>query len=63
MFVDVPFGKTSVEVFGSPIKLSGTPPRTNGVVPELGQHNHEVYVQWLGITPERYEVLCNAGVI
>lgn len=63
MFVDVPFGKTSVEVFGSPIKLSGTPARTNGVVPELGQHNHEVYVQWLGITPERYEVLRNAGVI
>jgi CoA:oxalate CoA-transferase len=63
MFVRVPFGKTSVEVFGSPIKLSGTPPRTAGAVPQLGQHNHDVYVGWLGISAERFEALCRGGVI
>jgi CoA:oxalate CoA-transferase len=63
MFVQVPFGDVDVEVFGSPMKLSGTPPRTAGAVPQLGEHNREVYVDWLGIEPERYEALRSAGVI
>ena len=28
-----------------------------------GQHNREVYVDWLGIKPERFEALRSAGVI
>jgi crotonobetainyl-CoA:carnitine CoA-transferase CaiB-like acyl-CoA transferase len=63
MFVQVPFGDVGVEVFGSPMKLSGTPPRTTGAVPQLGEHNREVYVDWLGIDPERFESLRGAGVI
>jgi crotonobetainyl-CoA:carnitine CoA-transferase CaiB-like acyl-CoA transferase len=63
MFVQVPFGEVDVEVFGSPIKLSGTAPRTAGAVPQLGQHNREVYVDWLGIDPDRFEALRSAGVI
>jgi crotonobetainyl-CoA:carnitine CoA-transferase CaiB-like acyl-CoA transferase len=63
MFVQVPFGKASVEVFGTPMKLSGTPPRTDGAVPQLGQHNRDVYVDWLGIDAERFETLRSAGVI
>jgi crotonobetainyl-CoA:carnitine CoA-transferase CaiB-like acyl-CoA transferase len=63
MFVQVPFGTVDVEVFGSPMKLSGTPPRAVGAVPALGQHNREVYVDWLGIGAERFEALRNAGVI
>jgi crotonobetainyl-CoA:carnitine CoA-transferase CaiB-like acyl-CoA transferase len=63
MFVRVPFGKVSVEVFGTPMKLSRTPPRTDGAVPQLGQHNREVYVDWLGIDAERFEALRGAGVI
>ena len=63
MFVQVPFGEVDVEVFGSPIKLSATPPRAVGAVPQLGQHNREVYVDWLGIEPARYEALRGAGVI
>ena len=63
MFVQVPFGKANVEVFGSPIKLSGTPTRSKGSVPQLGELNHEVYVQWLGITIKRFEALRSAGVI
>jgi crotonobetainyl-CoA:carnitine CoA-transferase CaiB-like acyl-CoA transferase len=63
MFVRVPFGKVNVEVFGTPMKLSGTPPRTDGAVPQLGQHNRDVYVDWLGIDADRYEALRSAGVI
>jgi crotonobetainyl-CoA:carnitine CoA-transferase CaiB-like acyl-CoA transferase len=63
MFVQVPFGAVDVEVFGSPIKLSGTPPRAVGAVPQLGQHNREVYVDWLGIEPGRFDALRSAGVI
>jgi hypothetical protein len=32
-------------------------------VPQLGQHNREVYVDWLGIAPARFEALRSAGVI
>jgi len=63
MFVQVPFGEVDVEVFGSPMKLSGTPPRTVGAVPQLGQHNRQVYVGWLGIDDARFEALRSAGVI
>ncbi|HET7526903.1 MAG TPA: CoA transferase [Burkholderiaceae bacterium] len=63
MFVQVPFGTVDVEVFGSPIKLSGTPPRAAGPVPQLGQHNREVYVDWLGIDGERFDTLRSSGVI
>ena len=63
MFVQVPFGSVRVEVFGSPMKLSRTPPRTVGAVPQLGEHNREVYVDWLGIDPERLAALQSAGVI
>jgi len=63
MFVQVPFGSVRVEVFGSPMKLSRTPPRTVGAVPQLGEHNRAVYVDWLGIDAERFAALCSAGVI
>jgi crotonobetainyl-CoA:carnitine CoA-transferase CaiB-like acyl-CoA transferase len=63
MFVSVPFGSASIEVFASPIKLSATPPEVHGAVPELGQHNREVYVDWLGMSAERFDSLRSAGVI
>ena len=63
MFVQVLFGDVDVEVFGSPMKFSGTPPRSTGAVPQLGQHNREVYVDWLGIDAERFDALRSAGVI
>ena len=63
MFVQVPFGDVRVEVFGSPMKLSRTPPRSEGAVPQLGEHNRAVYVDWLGIDPGRFEALRGAGVI
>jgi crotonobetainyl-CoA:carnitine CoA-transferase CaiB-like acyl-CoA transferase len=63
MFVEVPFGDATIEVFGSPLKLSATPPDVHGAAPELGQHNREVYLDWLGIELARYDALRSAGVI
>jgi hypothetical protein len=37
--------------------------RDSGPAPSLGQHNREVYVDWLGIPAERYEALLAGGVI
>jgi CoA:oxalate CoA-transferase len=62
MFVSVPMAGASVEVFGSPIKLTGTPALAVGAVPSLGQHNREVYVDWLGISAERFDRLAASGV-
>ena len=63
MFVPVRVGATLVEVFGSPLKLSGSPVRAEGVAPTPGQHNREVYVEWLGISAERFESLLAGGVV
>jgi len=63
MFVQVQIAGASVEVFGSPIKLSGTPVVSIGAVPDLGQHNREVYLDWLGVSAERFDALQGKGVI
>ena len=63
MFVPVRVGGTVVEVFGSPLKLSGSPVRVDGVAPTPGEHNLEVYVEWLGISTERFESLLAGGVV
>ena len=63
MFVPVEVAGVAIEVFGSPIKLSGSPVRGGGKAPSLGQHNREVYVDWLGVTAARFEALEADGVI
>ena len=63
MFVPVQVAGTTVEVFGSPMKLSGTPPRAGGAAPSLGQHNREVYLDWLGVSAARFGALRDGGVI
>ena len=63
MFVQVPFGDVGVEVFGSPMKLSGTPPRTTARCRSSASTTATVYVDWLGIDAERFEALRGAGVI
>ena len=63
MFVPVQLAGASVEVFGSPIKLSATPALSVGAAPALGQHNRAVYIDWLGISPERLERLVGTGVV
>jgi CoA:oxalate CoA-transferase len=63
MFVPVRVAGSIVEVFGSPIKLSGTPVLATGAAPALGQHNREVYIDWLGISDERFAALQGSSVI
>ena len=63
MFVPVQLDGASIEVFGSPIKLSGTPALAVGAAPALGQHNREVYIDWLGMSPERFKLLVSTGVV
>ncbi len=63
MFVPVEMGSSTVQVFGSPIKLSDTPTRVDGAAPSVGEHNQEVYLRWLGLPAERFEALHKAGVI
>jgi len=46
----------------TPIKLSATPARSTGAAPALGQHNREVYIDWLGMSPERFQLLESSGV-
>ena len=63
MFVPVHLDGASIEVFGSPIKLSGTPALAIGAAPSLGQHNREVYIDWLGMSVERLRELVGSGVV
>ncbi len=63
MFFPVQVAGIAVEVFGSPMKLSGTPARAGGDAPSLGQHNREVYVDWLGVSAARFDALRDGGVI
>jgi len=63
MFVPVKVGKTVVEVFGSPIKLSETPNRVDGAAPAVGEHNLDVYLRWMGLTTERFDALRKNAVI
>jgi crotonobetainyl-CoA:carnitine CoA-transferase CaiB-like acyl-CoA transferase len=63
MFMPVSMAGRDIEVFGSPLKLSETPPPERGEAPQLGQHNREVYVSWLGLSEDRFAALCDRGVI
>jgi hypothetical protein len=33
------------------------------VAPTPGQHNREVYVEWLGMSTERFESLLAGGIV
>ena len=63
MFVPVMAAGLPVQVFGSPMHLSATPLQTRGEAPSLGQHNQQVYVDWLGLSAERYQALRIGGTI
>jgi formyl-CoA transferase len=52
----------SFTTVGCPIKLSDSPVKVE-TSPLLGQHNEEVYVRELGVDPERFAALQQAGVI
>lgn len=63
-FVEVPDGEgRPVTVPGAPYKLSGSPWALRRPAPRLGEHNHAVYVQGLGMEPARLVDLFRAGVV
>jgi formyl-CoA transferase len=44
-------------------KLSSTPGRVNWCGPDLGHHNHEIYIDQLGYSLERYSALKTAEIV
>lgn len=53
-----------IKIAGNPIKMSSVPESsTRGKVPEIGEHNAEVYQDLLGINKEELEILKQEGVI
>jgi CoA:oxalate CoA-transferase len=53
----------SIIVPNSPLRLHGSDRVEPIPSPSLGQHNHEVYGDWLGLKPEAIEALKRAGAI
>ena len=52
-----------VRVDGMPVKLSKTPATIERSAPLLGEHNREIFEGVLGITPNSFQSLSDAGVI
>ena len=52
-----------VPLIGIPIKLSKTPGKIKTTAPSLGEHNEEIYCDWLGCTHEEFTQLKEEGVI
>jgi len=52
-----------VPLIGIPIKLSKTPGKIKTTAPLLGEHNEEIYCDWLGCTHEEFTRLKEEGVI
>lgn len=63
MMTQALLGGASFDVFGSPIKLSGTPARVAGTAPMLGEHSEAVLGGWLGLSADELAQLREGGVI
>ena len=63
MFVPVQVDGAEVQAFGSPMKLSRTPVRTQGSAPNFGEHNEVVLRGWLGLGEADYDRFVAEGVI
>lgn len=63
MFVPVQVDGAEVQAFGSPMKLSRTPVRTQGSAPNFGEHNEVVLKGWLGLAEADYDRFVAEGVI
>ncbi|MCD8009824.1 MAG: CoA transferase [Lachnospiraceae bacterium] len=64
MFIEIEhpvIGKMKVN--GNPVKLMDTMPRINRPAPTLGQHNQEIYGEWLDVPEEELEQLQQDHVI
>lgn len=64
MFVDVEHPQAGhTKLTGCHIKLSDTKPEIKTPAPALGQHNEEVYKEYLGLSKETIELLKSKGTI
>jgi formyl-CoA transferase len=64
MFVDIEHpvaGK--MKITGSHIKMSATPPKVRTASPLLGEHNVEIYGEWLGLSSKDIEKLKQEGAM
>ncbi len=52
-----------IRTFGQPIKLSKTPCVVSGLAPQVGQHNHQIFSEYLGLSAGEIETLKAKGVI
>ena len=48
---------------GAPLNMEGTPWALRSPAPTLGQHNHEVYCDELGISPSELARMSEAGIV
>ncbi|SDV48732.1 CaiB/BaiF CoA transferase family protein [Chitinasiproducens palmae] len=63
MVVPVHYQGARFDVFGNPIKLSGGTLERNAHAPSVGQHNRQVFREWLGLDAARYDALAAQKVI
>lgn len=63
MVVSVDYQGTRFDVFGNPVKLSGGTLEQGASAPGVGQHNPQVYREWLGLEQAEYDELVRLGVI
>lgn len=63
MVVSVECQGAHFEVFGNPVKLSGGTLEKGASAPGVGQHNQQIYREWLGLDQAQYDDLVARGVI
>ena len=64
MVVDVDYpGHGPVRMFGSPVKLTQTPPRTRALAPRLGEHTDAVLRELAGLDPQAIVDLRETGTV
>lgn len=52
-----------MRLLGNPLCFSRTPAVTAACAPVLGEHTREILGHWLGLSADRIEALCSAGVV
>ena len=60
---DIDYGGEALTDVGPPYRFSETPAEVAGSVPELGEHNREVYLGVLGLSDRELSRLEQAGVV
>ena len=63
MIVETEYPQGKVGTVGQPIKFSETPANTSGLAPSVGEHNVEIYLDWLGLSQETFDEYNQRGII